>query len=139
MRAVIVSGDGQTAGSFVAYGAAAYDAKFAKPLVVRIEGPGTPKGHPRHVVFTCERCVFAGAEQHEFDGGTDPNIGSAHAKDEDGKTIPSAYDSKPVKGRFGIYVVLEASVPAGRYRVRAEPVANKGEKSVPTWFTLTTQ
>jgi hypothetical protein len=133
VRAVIVSGDRQTARSYVATAAKAYDAEFRKPLVVRIEGPTPPKGHPRHVVFTCEKCVFAPVEQHQFDDGTD------HAKDDDGKTIPSAYDTKPVKGHFGVYVLLEAPVVAGTYRVRAEPVANKGEKSVTTWFTLTTE
>jgi hypothetical protein len=133
VRAVIVSGNGQTARSYVAQAAKAYDAPFAAPLVVRIEGPTAPKGHPRHVVFTCVRCVFAPVEQKQFDDGTD------HAKREDGTTIPSAYDTKPVKGLFGVYVLLEAPVVAGTYRVRAEPVANKGEKAVATWFTLTTR
>jgi len=139
VRAVVVSGNGQTARSYAAYGTTAYDAAFAKPLVVRIDGPGTPKGHPRHVVFTCEGCIFAGAEQHEFDGGDDPSTGSEHAKDDNGHTIPSAYDTKPVKGRFGVYVVLQAPVPAGTYRVLVQPVANAGERSVPTWFTLVTR
>ncbi len=139
VRAVIVSGDRQTARSYVAVGAAVYEAQFAKPLVVRIAGPGTPKGHPRHVVFTCERCIFAPTEQNEFDGGDDSSKGSEHAKDENGKTIPSAYDAKPMDGLFGIYVLLQAPVVAGTYRVRAEPVPNDGERSVPTWFTLTTR
>lgn len=133
VRAVVVSGNGQTARSYVALASKAYQARFAKPLVVRIAGPGTPEKHPRHVVFTCLGCVFAPIEQKQFDDGTD------HAKHEDGTTIPSAYDTKPVKGLFGIYVLLEAPVVGGTYRVRAEPVANEGEKAVATWFTLTTR
>jgi hypothetical protein len=139
VRAVIVSGDRQTARSYVAVGEAAYQAQFAKPLVVRIAGPGTPAGHPRHVEFTCERCVFAPTEQNQFDGGDDASQGSAHAKDENGKTIPSAYDAKPMNGLFGIYVLLQAPVVAGTYRVRVDPVPNKGERAVSTWFTLTTR
>jgi hypothetical protein len=133
VRAVIVSGDRQTARSYVAPGTAAYQAQFAKPLVVRIAGPGTPKGHPRHVVFTCERCVFAVAEQHDFADSMD------RAKDDNGKDIPDAYDTRVDHGMAGIYVLLQAPVVAGTYRVRADPVPNAGEKAVPTWFTLTTR
>lgn len=133
VRAVIVSGDRQTAHSYVAPGTAAYQAEFAKPLVVRIAGPGTPKGHPRHVVFTCEHCIFAIAEQHDFADSTD------RAKDENGKDIPGAYDTRVDHGMAGIYVLLQAPVVAGTYRVRADPVPNAGEKGVATWFTLTTR
>jgi hypothetical protein len=133
VRAVIASGDRQTARSFVAPGTAAYLAQFGKPLVVRIAGPGTPEGHPRHVVFTCERCVFAVAEQHDFADLMD------RAKDDNGKDIPGAYDTRVDKGVAGIFVLLQAPVVAGTYRVRADPVPNDGERAVPTWFTLATR
>ena len=133
VRAVIVSGDRQTVRSYVATGAPAYLAAFPKPLVVRIAGPGTPEGHPRHVFFSCEGCVFAPAEQHENYDLVD------RAKDDNGKDLPGAYDTRPMDGLFVLYVAVQSSAVAGTYRVRAYPVPNKGEKAVATWFTLTTR
>ncbi|HTD38283.1 MAG TPA: hypothetical protein VK669_12265 [Candidatus Limnocylindrales bacterium] len=134
VRAAIASGDHQVARSYAALGATSYIATFDKPLLVRVGGPGTRKGHPRHVVFTCEGCIFAPMEQHGFDDFTD------RAKDENsGKDLPAAYDTKPARGIFGVHVALQVPVVAGTYRVRAEPVPNCGEKAVATWFTLTTR
>lgn len=133
VRAVIVSGDRQLARSYAALGSTAYIATFDKPLLVRVSGRGTRKGHPRHVVFTCEGCIFAPLEQEAFDKFTD------RAQDENGKDYPAAYDTRPARGIFGVHVALQMPVVAGTYRVRAEPVPNCGEKGVPVWLTLTTR
>jgi hypothetical protein len=134
VRAIVVSGDRQAARAYAASADRAYQTEFPKPVVVTVAGPAVPKEHPRHVVFTCvtKSCVFAGAEQHEFNDYTN------RAKDDDGKDVDNAYDARINAGRAGAHLVLQTPVPAGTYVVRALPVANRGERAVPTWFTLRT-
>ncbi|HYW53570.1 MAG TPA: hypothetical protein VE826_06350 [Dongiaceae bacterium] len=133
VRAVIVSGDGQAARAYAAPAAAAYQTEFPKPVVVTVDGPPVPKDHPRHVVFTCvtNGCIFAGAEQHEFNDYTN------RAKTDD-KDVDNAYDARVNAGRAGAHLILQTHAPAGTYTIRALPVANAGERAVPAWFTLRT-
>ncbi|HEX3549475.1 MAG TPA: hypothetical protein VHT53_03830 [Candidatus Elarobacter sp.] len=135
MRAFIVSGNHQVAHAYVAPAATTYFSQFSKPVVVRVDGPPVSPEHPWHVVFTCvsPNCTFAGAEQHELYDYTN------RAKTDDGKEIANAYDARAHDGRAGIYVVIQAPVPAGTYTIRALPVVRPGERAVPAWFTLRTR
>ena len=134
VRAVVVSGDRQQARAYAAPAAATYQTEFPKPVVVSVDGPAVPKKHPRHVVFTCvtKDCVFAAVEQHELDDYTN------RAKDDNDKDVSNAYDARVNNGRAGAHLIVQARVPAGTYTIRALPVANRGERAVPTWFTLRT-
>ncbi|HEY0394956.1 MAG TPA: hypothetical protein VGD01_10735 [Candidatus Elarobacter sp.] len=134
VRAIVVSGDRQSAHAYAAPAASAYQSEIPKPVVVRVDGPAVPKQHPRHVVFTCvsKDCVFAPAEQYEFNDYT------SRAKDDNDKEVANAYDARMEAGRAGAHFILQGPVPVARYTIRALPVANRGERAVPTFFTLTT-
>ncbi len=132
VRARLVSGGEQSARAYVATAATAYEAEFPHPIVVKVDGPPVAAGHPRHVVFTCMTpgCIFAPTEQHEFDDYT------KHAADQNNKDIPNAYDARVHDGRAGAYLTVQARAPAGTYTIRILPVANRGERAFPTFFTL---
>jgi hypothetical protein len=134
VRAIVVSGEGQSAHAYAAPAASAYQTELPKPVVVRVDGPAVPKQHPRHVVFTCvsKDCVFAPAEQYEFNDYT------SRAKDDNDKEVANAYDARMERGRAGAHLILQGPVPVASYTIRALPVANRGERAVPTFFTVRT-
>ena len=127
IRAVIDSGDAQTAQAYAEPAKSKYVTEFPKLLQVRI--PAWPReGGELRVRFACVTpgCTFAAADQ--------PN---------DGKFVdhvhPSVYDGHITKGTAFVKIAVEGDRPAAVYTVTATPRTGKGERAVPATFTLTSR
>jgi hypothetical protein len=127
LRAVIVSGNAQTAHAYIASGKKRYQTDFPNALVVRVTA-SPPPGGTRYVVFTCvtNGCTFAPADQ--------PNGGTYVDRVAD---VDNAYKVKIHNGTAALRVTTEVPVATGTYTVRADPSVQKGERAVPASFQLT--
>jgi hypothetical protein len=129
VRAMIVSGDGQSAHAYVANGKRLYEAGFPAALVVRI--PSQP--HRKeffHVIFTCvsQDCTFVATDQP--DGGEFLDRVKHGDVESD-----NAYDVKIHNGVAALRVTID-SPTLRTVVVRADPVVQNGERAVPTSFSL---
>ena len=127
VRAVIDSGNAQTAWAYAEPAKSKYVTEFPKLLQVRI--PAWPREDAeRRVRFVCVTpgCTFAAADQ--------PN---------DGKFVdhvhPSVYDAHLTKGTAFVKIAIDADRPTGVYTVTATPRTAEGERAVPATFTLTSR
>ena len=104
-----VSGTPQNQHAYVAPHDKAYLTTFPRPLVARVVGTRRAV----KVRFTCERCVFAPAEN-----GNDVT-----------RVDESSYDVETKDGKATLNVVLSTGSPGGTYAVVASPAAEQGERS----------
>ncbi len=127
VRAVIVSGDGQSAHAYVTPGRKRYQTEIPSALVVRVPAPAPRKGD-RRVHFTCitSGCTFAPTDQ--------PDDG-VYVERVDG--VDNAYVAKIHKGVAAVRVTIESPAATRAYTVRADPVVQRGERAQPVSFTLT--
>jgi autotransporter adhesin len=129
VRAMIVSGDGQSAHAYVANGKRLYEAGFPAALVVRI--PSQPQRKEFfHVIFTCvsQGCTFVATDQP--DGGEFLDRVKHGDVESD-----NAYDVKIHNGVAALRVTID-SPTLRTVVVRADPVVQNGERAVPTSFSL---
>jgi len=130
LRAVVFSGNGQSARAYVANGKKLYEAEFPVTLSVRV--PGAPKRKEFfHVIFTCVSpdCTFAASDQPDAGDFLD----RVKSGDEESE---NAYDVKIHNGVAALRVTVDS--PALRtVIVRADPVVQHGERAVPAMFRLT--
>jgi hypothetical protein len=127
VRAVIDSGNPQTAAAYAEPAKSKYVTEFPTLLKVRVPA-WSRDGGARRVRFQCvsDGCVLASTDQ--------PN---------DGKFVdrvnPAAYDGHITNGTAFVKIAVEADRPAGVYTVTATPRTGKGERAVPATFTLTSR
>ncbi len=126
VRAVIVSGTPQSAHAYAAVAEKKYYAEFPHTLLVRWSGPPSRDGS-REVQFTCitKGCSFLPTDQPEHGELVD------RVPDAD-----DAYDAKVVNGQAALRVTVKGDT-LGTYTIRAEPIAYRRERAVPTFFRLT--
>jgi hypothetical protein len=125
VRAEIVSGTPQFAHAYAAPAEKKYYAEFPEALTVRWRGVPSRDGE-RVVRFTCvTECSFRATDQ--------PDQGKHITRVTD---VENAYDAKVVGGKAAVRVTVEGDT-LGRYTVRAEPVARRGERPVAGSFVLT--
>jgi hypothetical protein len=127
VRAVIVSGTGQTAHAYIAGAAKRYQAEYAAALVVRVPAP-LPRDGKRYVRFTCITggCTFAPTDQPENGKWVERVEG-----------VENAYKVQIDRGAAALRVTTETPTATGTYTVRAEPVVYAGERAAPADFALT--
>lgn len=128
VRAIVVSGSGQSARAFVAASTAGYVTDFPAPLVVRVL-PKPKPGDERHVKFRCvtDRCTFAAADQ--------PNEGKNVEH-----VLPWVYDvTVDGDGKATLRIAVVTRAVGGAVTIRAEPVADDGERAQSATITLTTR
>ena len=128
VRAIVVSGDGQTARAFVAPSSAQYQTDFPDLLVVRFV-PRPQSGEERHVKFRCmtDGCAFAAADQPDVKNLEHP--------------LPRVYDVKVDNdGKAVVRISLLARSVTGVFTIRAEPLPADGsnERTANAEFTLKT-
>ena len=128
VRAIVVSGNGQSARAFVAPSSLQYQADFPDLLVVRVQ-PRPQPGEERHVKFRCitDSCAFAAAEQPDVKNLEHP--------------LPQVYDVKVDQdGNAVVRVSLLTRTVAGAFTIRAEPVPADGsnERTTNAEMTLKT-
>jgi hypothetical protein len=129
VRAVIVSGNGQTAHAYIAGAVKRYDAEFANPLVVRVPAP-LPRDGKRYVRFTCvtKGCTFAPTDQPE-NGKFVERVAN----------VENEYKVEIHRGAFALRVTTEMPTATGTRTVRATPVVYEGERAVTVTFELTSR
>jgi len=125
VRAVIDSGNTQTARAYAEPAKSKYVTEF--PTVLKVRVPAWLRdGGARRVRFACvsDGCVLASTDQ--------PNEGKFVDR-----VNPAAYDGHITNGTAFVKIAVEADRPGGAYIVRATPRTGQGERAVPATFTLT--
>ena len=125
VRVEPVAGTPQSATAYVAPDAVRYLTEFPRLLVVRVSGPNPKTLEKRHVRFTCVTpgCVLAPADEPD---GVE-------------RATPAAYTVEVDKGRASLRVIVSSGRAVGTYIISAVPEVEKGERSVPASFVLTSR